>query len=81
LFFRQQSFAGTFVERGSKVLSAATTACGPVCGETHIADKAGTKTKNITNIPIKIRAKYIFLLIVCRTTLSLIKMYNLIYTL
>jgi hypothetical protein len=71
LLFRQQSFAGTLAERGSILLSAATTAGGPDWCETHIADKAGTRTKNNISIPTKFRAKNVFLFIVCRTELSL----------
>jgi hypothetical protein len=71
LFFRQQSFAVTVAERVSIVLSAATTPEGPDWGETHIADKAGTITKNIISTPTKIRAKNVFLFIVCRIALSI----------
>jgi hypothetical protein len=72
LLFRQQSFAGTLAERGSILLSAATTARGPNWCETHIADKAGTITKNIISTPTKIRAKHVFLFIVCRIALFFI---------
>ena len=71
MFFRQQSFAVTLAERVSMLLSAAATAGEPDWDETHIADKAGTITKNIISTPTKIRAKNVFLFIVCGIVLSI----------